>query len=167
MIFETLITQGDVVTEKGIEALDIAIHDGRIAALLPRGSQVEAQTTIDAAGALVIPGAIDIHFHCRAPAYPDRGDFATETRAAAAGGVTTIFEMPISKPCCATGDIFRSRKALGERDAYVNFALYGAPGLLDRSEIRAMADEGAIGFKIFMTGAPAGRDDEFEGLCLP
>jgi len=167
VIFETLITQGDVVTEKGIEALDIAIHDGRIAALLPRGSQVEAQTTIDAAGALVIPGAIDIHFHCRAPAYPDRGDFATETRAAAAGGVTTIFEMPISKPCCATGDIFRSRKALGERDAYVNFALYGAPGLLDRSEIRAMADEGAIGFKIFMTGAPAGRDDEFEGLCLP
>ncbi|MEZ4671411.1 MAG: hypothetical protein R3E39_26205 [Anaerolineae bacterium] len=75
--------------------------------------------------------------------------------------------MPISKPCCATGEIFRSRKALGEVDAYVNFALYGAPGLLDRNEIRAMVDEGAIGFKIFMTGAPAGRNDEFEGLCLP
>ena len=59
------------------------------------------------------------------------------------------------------------RKALGERDSYVNFGLYGAPGLLDRAEIEAMVDAGAIGFKIFMTSAPKGRDDEFEGLCLP
>ncbi len=167
MEFETLIINGDVVTETGIRQVDIGINNGQISALLARGSSATASEVIDAAGALVIPGAIDIHFHCRAPAYPQRGDFATETRAAAAGGVTTIFEMPISKPCCATGDIFRSRKALGEADSYINFALYGAPGLLDRKEIMDMTNEGAIGFKIFMTGAPAGRNDEFEGLCLP
>jgi allantoinase len=165
--FETLIINGDVVTEAGIVKADVGIKDGKIAALSTHGVLAHDGDVIDANGALVIPGAIDIHFHCRAPAYPDRGDFATETRAAAAGGVTTIFEMPISKPCCATGDIFRSRKALGEADSYVNFALYGAPGLLDRNEIADMANEGAIGFKIFMTGAPAGRNDEFEGLCLP
>lgn len=167
MNYDTLITNGDVVTENGIRPLDIAILDGKIAVLAARGSALEARETIDANGQLVLPGAIDIHFHCRAPAYPERGDFATETRAAAAGGVTTIFEMPISKPCCATGDIFRSRKALGQKDAYVNFALYAAPGLLDRREIQDMVNEGAIGFKIFMTDVPAGRDDEFEGLCLP
>lgn len=167
MEFETLIINGDVVTETGIVKADVGIKDGKIAALSAHGVLAHDGDVIDANGALVIPGAIDIHFHCRAPAYPDRGDFATETRAAAAGGVTTIFEMPISKPCCATGDIFRSRKALGEADSYVNFALYGAPGLLDRNEIADMANEGAIGFKIFMTGAPAGRNDEFEGLCLP
>jgi allantoinase len=166
-MFDTLITHGQVVTETGIQSLDIALKDGVIAALVAPGTPLEAGEVIDAAGALVLPGAIDIHFHCRAPAYPERGDFATETRAAAAGGVTTIFEMPISKPCCATGDIFRARKALGSADAYVNFALYAAPGLLDRAEIADMAAEGAIGFKIFMTGAPAGRNDEFEGLCLP
>lgn len=167
MNYDTLITNGDVVTENGIRPLDIAIKDGKIAVLAARGTSLDARETIDASGQLVIPGAIDIHFHCRAPAYPERGDFATETRAAAAGGVTTIFEMPISKPCCATGDIFRSRKALAQVDAYVNFALYAAPGLLDRREIQDMVDEGAIGFKIFMTDVPAGRDDEFEGLCLP
>ena len=59
------------------------------------------------------------------------------------------------------------RKALGQRDAYVNFGLYGAPGSLDAGKIADMVDEGAIGFKIFMTAAPKGRDDEFEGLCLP
>lgn len=169
MRYDTLLHHGQVVTETGIEQVAVAVTDGRIAALIPHehADQVQAREMIDASGLYVLPGAIDIHFHCRAPAYPARGDFATETMAAAAGGVTTIFEMPISKPCCATGEIFLSRKALGERDAYVNFALYGAPGLLDPVEIQAMVDAGAIAWKIFMTGAPAGRNDEFEGLCLP
>lgn len=169
MNVDTLIVKGQVVTESGVEALDVAIIGGKIIALLSPDSEydITATTVIDASGKLVLPGAIDIHFHCRAPAYPQRGDFATETRAAAAGGVTTIFEMPISKPCCATGDVFRMRKQLAAENCYVNYGLYAAPGLLDRGEIEDMVNEGAIGFKIFMTAAPKGRDDEFEGLCLP
>lgn len=166
-LFDLLISNGNVVTERGIQKANLAILDGKIAALTAPDTELEAREIIDASGKYIIPGAIDIHFHCRAPAYPERGDFATETRAAAAGGVTTIFEMPISKPCCATGDIFRSRKALAAANAYVHYGLYGAPGLLRRDEIDQMVDEGAIAFKIFMTGAPAGRNDEFEGLCLP
>ena len=169
MRLDTLIRNASVRRrlETGIARLDLGIRDGRIALLTADATGITATDTIDAAGKLLLPGAIDIHFHCRAPAYPERGDFATETRAAAAGGVTTIFEMPISKPCCATGDTFRMRKALAERDCMVNFGLYGAPGLLSRDEISDMVDEGAIAFKIFMTAAPKGRDDEFEGLCLP
>ena len=167
MRVDTLIQNAQVALETGLARVDVGIGGGRIVLIAADASGVEAAETIDAAEKLLLPGAIDIHFHCRAPAYPERGDFATETRAAAAGGVTTIFEMPISKPCCATGDMFRLRKALAERDCYVNFGLYGAPGLLDRGEIADMVDEGAIAFKIFMTAAPKGRDDEFEGLCLP
>ena len=167
MYVDTLIKDADVVLESGISRLDLGISAGRIVALLADSSGISARETIAAAGKLLLPGAIDIHFHCRAPAYPQRGDFATETRAAAAGGVTTVFEMPISKPCCATGEIFAMRKALAQRDAYVNFGLYGAPGLLDRGQIASMVEQGAIAFKIFMTAAPMGRDDEFEGLCLP
>ena len=167
MHVDTLIQNAQVALETGLARVDVGIQAGRIALITGDSTGISAGHSIDAAGKLLLPGAIDIHFHCRAPAYPERGDFATETRAAAAGGVTTIFEMPISKPCCATGDTFRMRKALAERDCYVNFGLYGAPGLLDRDEIAAMVDEGAIAFKIFMTAAPKGRDDEFEGLCLP
>lgn len=166
-MYDSAIINGQVVTPNGIEAVTVAIRGGKIVALLGPEVPVEAAEIVDAAGQYVLPGAIDIHFHCRAPAYPERGDFATETRAAAAGGVTTIFEMPISKPCCATGDIFRMRKALAAADCYVNYALYAAPGLLDADEIADMVNEGAIAFKIFMTAAPPGRDDEFEGLCLP
>ncbi|MYI42090.1 MAG: amidohydrolase family protein, partial [Chloroflexi bacterium] len=162
---DTLITNAQVALESGVQRLDLGILDRRIALLCSDSTGMRAEQIIDAGGKLLLPGAIDIHFH--APAYPQRGDFATETRAAAAGGVTTIFEMPISKPCCATGEIFRRRRQLAQRDSYVNFGLYGAPGLLDRAEITAMVDEGAIAFKIFMTAAPKGRDDEFEGLCLP
>jgi len=164
---DTLIQNAQVVLETGIARLDVGIRDGHIVALMDSSAAIHARETIDASGKLLLPGAIDIHFHCRAPAYPQRGDFATETRAAAAGGVTTIFEMPISKPCCATGDIFRMRKALAQEHCYVNFGLYAAPGLLDPAEIEDMVNEGAIAFKIFMTAAPKGRDDEFEGLCLP
>lgn len=167
MMYDTIIVNGDVITERAVEAVDLAIKDGKVAAVVARGTPLEAREVIDSSGHFVMPGAVDIHFHCRAPAHPQRGDFATETRAAAAGGVTTIFEMPISKPCCATTEIFKSRRALGEANAYVNFALFGAPGLLLPEEVHGMADEGAIGYKIFMTAAPAGRNDEFEGLCLP
>ena len=167
MNVDTVIQNTQVVLETEVATLDVGILDGKIVALTNDRSSLQAQDVIDASNKLLLPGAIDIHFHCRAPAYPQRGDFATETRAAAAGGVTTIFEMPISKPCCATGDIFRMRKRLGEENCYVNFGLYAAPGLLDKAEIEDMVREGAIGFKIFMTSAPKGRDDEFEGLCLP
>ncbi len=90
----------------------------------------------------------------------------TETQAAAAGGVTTVLEMPISLPCCATLEVFESRRALGEAECLVNFGLYGAPGLLDQEEIMGMAEAGACAFKIFTHAIPPGRENEFAGLCL-
>jgi allantoinase len=166
-MFDTLIKGGLVVTEIGTRRLDIVLRDGKIASLLTPENNVEAKEIIHANQHHILPGAVDIHFHVRAPAYPERGTVASETSAAAAGGVTTLLEMPISKPCCATPEIFRQRRDLFAQDAYVNFGLYGAPGLLNADYIAGMVDEGAIGFKIFMTEAPKGRNDEFVGLCLP
>lgn len=146
------------------EPATLVIDRGRIHAILAPESRVEADEIIDAAGMLVLPGAIDIHFHCRAPAFPARGTFASETRAAAAGGVTTVFEMPISQPGVSTAAIWESRRRLAEREAFVNIGLYGSPGLLDAGEIQGMVEAGAVGFKFFLTDAPEGREDEFEGL---
>jgi dihydroorotase (multifunctional complex type) len=72
--------------------------------------------------------------------------------------------MPISKPGASTVTIWEARRKLVERDAYVNVGLYAAPGLLDPQEIKGMAEVGAIGFKVFLTRAPEGREDEFVGL---
>ncbi len=159
------IINGTIVQSEQMLPADLVIENGAIVEIRQPGFGKKNGTIIDASGLLILPGAIDIHFHCRAPAYPERGDFATETRGAAAGGVTTVFEMPISKPGTSTVEVFETRKAAGERDAHVNFGLYAAPARLDPAEIEKMVQAGAIGFKTFMTAAPKGRDDEFEGLC--
>jgi allantoinase len=155
-----------LLTEEGARPADIGIEGDRIAAVEAPGALPPARREIAADGLLVMAGVIDIHFHVRAPGHPERGTFASETRAAAAGGVTTILEMPISVPCCATTSVFRMRRELGESETHVNFGLYGAPGLLDRDQVLGMADEGAVAFKVFTHAIPPGREEEFEGLCL-
>ena len=67
---------------------------------------------------------------------------------------------------CAWWQVFENRKALGQRESYVNFGLYGAPGLLDRDEVLGMADAGACGYKIFTHAVQKGREEEFVGLCI-
>jgi allantoinase len=163
-IAELAIVNGRVVTPSGTSDVDISIKQGRIHSLVERGTEIQATEYIDAAGAFVLPGAIDIHFHCRGRAYPERGDFSTETRAAGSAGVTTVFEMPISKPATSTLSTWTERRKEVEQDAYVNVGLYAGPARLDPNEIHAMADAGAIGFKLFLSRAPAGREDEFDGL---
>ena len=158
---------GSLILPDGEVKADLLVAEGRIAGIVAPGTPVEAREVLDVEGKHVLPGVIDVHFHVRAPAYPERGTVESETRAAAAGGVTTLFEMPISKPCCATPEIFRDRRDHFASRAHVHFGLYGAPGRLKPKEVDGMAREGAIAFKIFMTGAPAGRDDEFVGLSLP
>lgn len=165
-MLDIAIKGGTVVSELGSFVADVGIEGDKIAIVARNGGLPQARREIQADGKLVLPGVIDIHFHVRAPAHPNRGTFATETQAAAAGGVTTILEMPISTPGCARRDILEARKALGLSQAYVNFGLYGAPGLLVRDEILGMADAGACGFKIFTHAVPKGREDEFLGICL-
>jgi allantoinase len=165
--FDLLVAGGTVVLPDRELRADVGVRDGTVVALLTPGAVASAVETYDASGKHVLPGVIDIHFHVRAPAYPERGTVESETRAAAAAGVTTLFEMPISKPCCATPEVFRARREHFAARAHVNFGLYGAPGRLNAAEVQGMADEGAVAYKIFMTSAPKGRDDEFIGLCLP
>ncbi len=165
-MLDIAIKGGLVVSETGAFAADVGIEQDKIAMLARSGNLPPARHEINAEGLLVLPGVIDIHFHVRAPAHPARGTFVSETRAAAAGGVTTILEMPISTPGCARADILEARKALGQKESLVNFGLYGAPGLLDREEILGMADAGACGFKVFTHATPKGREDEFLGICL-
>ncbi len=142
----------------------LAIADGRIAALGGNPFLPEGEREIDLKGAALLPGGVDTHVHVRDPGRRERGDFATESLAAAAGGITTILEMPISSPPQYSPEILRSRvKAASERSR-VDFAFYGAAG--NRPEfIPALAGAGVAAFKTFLFRPPAGRGEEFEGTC--
>lgn len=158
------ILSGTVVSDHEARLADVAIEGGFISEVGPQGTLGPAAEEIDASGLLVLPGAVDVHFHCRAPSHPERGDFASETRAAASGGVTTVFEMPISDPACSTPEVLRARRELGEEQSYVNFALFAGGAVESESHAQAMAESGAIGFKLFTHSPPASRVAEFAGL---
>ncbi|MEM6593730.1 MAG: dihydroorotase family protein [Pseudomonadota bacterium] len=164
---DSLITGGQVLLPDGLHRADLGIGQGKITGLYSPGATPPATSVIEADGQWVLPGLVDIHFHVRAPAYPERGTVLTESSAAAAGGVTTIFEMPISKPCCSNpGELARRRDHFAKH-AVVDFGLYAAPGDLTEQSRDAMLDLGCIAWKIFTTEAPPGRGDEFDGLAFP
>jgi len=165
-VLDIAIKGGTVVNTTGTFTADVGVENDKIAIVAQSGALPEARNEINADGLLILPGIIDIHFHVREPGHPERATFASETRAAAAGGVTTLLEMPISIPGTARRDILESRKALALSEAYVNVGMYGAPGLLDQDEIMGMAEAGACGFKVFAHATPKGREDEFLGICI-
>jgi dihydroorotase (multifunctional complex type) len=160
------VLNGTVVDEHGFRPLDIGIRAGRIALLAAPGALPPAREQIDARDGWVLPGIVDAHFHCRAPEAPEREDFASGTAAAASSGVTTLFEMPIAEVGVSRPEIWLDRMTLADRDAYIDFGLFGGCGTLDRDAILGQAAAGAIGFKIFMHRPPPGRSRQFQGLSL-
>ncbi|CAA9211127.1 MAG: Allantoinase, partial [uncultured Chloroflexia bacterium] len=166
MSLDLAIVNGTMVDENGWRRVDIGIHQGKVALLALPGTLPEARETVDASDVWVLPGVVDAHFHCRAPDSPDREDFASGTSAAAAGGVTTLFEMPIAHTSVSTPAVVQERQALVERDAYIDVALFGAGGTLDRDATLALAHSGVIGFKIFTHRAAPNRRVQFADLSV-
>lgn len=167
MSVDLAITGGALVTPDGLRKGTLLVKGGVILGIAAVDDSVDAAQTIDATGQHILPGLIDIHCHIRAPAYPQRGTVASETRACAAGGITTVFEMPITNPCCNTPEQVVLRRDHFAASAHVDFGLYGAPLSLTEVAVDALADSGIIAFKIFTTPAPPGREVEFAGLAWP
>lgn len=157
MPYDLVIRNGALVTPDGIIAADIAIADGQIVAIEQEiGGATAAE--IDAAGLHVLPGAIDAHVHCNEPGRTEWEGFATATRALAAGGATSFFDMPLNAhPPTIDAASFDAKLDAAQRSALVDFALWGGivPG--NRDELPALAARGVIGFKAFMSNS--GIDD--------
>ena len=164
--FDCIIKDGDVFFNNKIQKINIGISKGKIKKIFNDSKKYEAKKTINAKNKLVLPGVIDIHFHIRAPAFPKRGTVLSETKAAAKGGVTTLFEMPISDPCASTPEIIKQRKAHFTKESYINFGLIAAVGTLDENNLNGLLKEGAIALKIFTISPPPNRSSEFNGLCF-
>ena len=163
---DLIISGGTIVTSQGRQQRDIGIAEGRIVALSKPGSLQHAQARIDASGLLILPGIVDTHFHCRSPDHPEREDFDSGSAAAAASGVTTLLEMPISNPACSTPQVLADRMALVGAQARIDIGLYAAVGDLDAPVAQEMADAGAIAFKLMMHTFPPGREASFRGLAM-
>ncbi|MDZ7849457.1 MAG: dihydroorotase [Halodesulfurarchaeum sp.] len=100
---------------------DVAIDDGTIAAV---GAELAGETLADASGKWLFPGMIDVHVHFRQPGFPEKETWTTGSRAAAAGGVTTVVDQPNTDPPTVDGASF-DRKAEFAADSLVDWGLNG------------------------------------------
>lgn len=129
-MFDLAIVGGEIVTGKGRARLNVAVQDGKVAAVTTEGP--EALETVDATGLLVMPGMVDVHVHAMDPADPSREDFPAMTAAAAVAGVTTIVEHTHARPVRTADDLVEKREYVGVRSR-VDFALgaHAWPSLFD------------------------------------
>lgn len=163
---DLVIKNGQVYTNGDLFNGGVAIKDGVIVSICKNELLPEAEKVIDAGGNVVLPGGIDPHVHFRDPGRSDRETFKTGTMAAAAGGVTTVLEHPISKPPQYSPEILHNRIEVAKPQSLVDFAFYGAAGAQFPEEISKVAKEGIVAFKTFLHEAPEGRDEEFVGLTM-
>jgi allantoinase len=147
---DLVIAGGTVYTPDGPRGIDVHISEGVITGLVdtkpPVGSRV-----VDARGMYVLPGAIDVHVHSRDPGFPDKEDFGTLTAAAAAGGVTTVIDMPNTVPGVDAAGVLEAKAALARSKARVDYGLWGLMRSSSTAEqLEGLARAGAIGFKAFL-----------------
>lgn len=145
-----LVRNGSVVTPDGLEESDVLCEDGRIVALLQRGTDLDADETLDVTGQLVFPGFIDPHVHSRDPGLTEKEDFAHSTLGALVGGVTTVLEMPNAIPPVDSVEVLDQRREQHERVAWVDFGLWGiSVGEANLDQVAPLIEAGAVGVKIF------------------
>lgn len=147
------IENGMIVTGAGSYNASISVNAGKIVGVgsSPRS---RAESTIDATGLLIFPGFIDAHVHFKEPAGPEDENFETGTSAAASGGVTTVIDMPGSRPAVMGTSELEEKKRIVRKKARVDYALFGAAGSTNIQKIQQLARGGVVGYKTFMTSGP-------------
>ena len=155
MKVDVAVKDGLVVLGQQARRAGIGIRNGRISAIVDDSADLEARDeVIDAGGLVVFPGAIDPHCHFWDPGFPERENWYTGTSSAAAGGITTVIEMPLSDPPTVDGASFRIKQERARAQAVTDFALWGGivPASLNGLDGRLaeMDRLGAVAYKAFM-----------------
>ena len=119
----TLINNATIVNEGRIFNGSVLIEGDQIADIVEGNCHIETGNTVDATGLLLLPGVIDTHVHFRDGGMSENpaGNFYTESRAARAGGVTSVIDMPNTKPQTTTLEALEAKEALAARDSAVNY----------------------------------------------
>lgn len=149
-IYDLIFRGGAIANHDGVGRGDVAIRDGRIAALGDLG-RADAREIVDVTGLHILPGVVDSQVHLREPGNEHKEDLETGGRAAVLGGVTTVFEMPNTKPPTTSPEALADKVARARHRMYCDFAFYGGATTENVDLLAAMEREpGCCGIKIFM-----------------
>ncbi len=152
------VVSGRVFYRGRLEALALGIEEGRIVAIRKTlgGREIE-----DHGDSLILPGCVDMHVHLRDPGLTEKDDFAHGTAAAAIGGVTTVVDMPNTKPPVTTRSALDQKIASVKHRAAVDYGVYGAP----RSSGAVDSLRSALALKVYMAESTGGL--QIEDASLP
>lgn len=160
---ELVIRARRVVSAAGEAPLEVGVTDGRIVAVEPYGSGLMGVDLVELGDdEVLMPGVVDSHVHVNDPGRTDWEGFTSATRAAAAGGVTTIIDMPLNSipPTCDVPALDVKRKTAAGQ-AYVDVGFWGGAIPGNVAQLRPLHDAGVFGFKCFLLHSGV---DEFPPL---
>jgi len=152
-----------VVTEHGVDPASVFIRGGRIQAIEPFEANSSNKELFEAIGeSVVMPGLVDTHVHVNEPGRTNWEGFETATRAAAAGGVTTIVDMPLNCiPATTTVEGFQAKLKAARSKLHVDVAFWGGVVPGNTSELHNLWEAGVVGFKCFLVHSGV---DEFPNV---
>lgn len=153
---DLIVKNGTVVTPLTSLRGHVLVRDGKILEVAVRDDLPSAREVVDATGLHVLPGLIDPHVHFRVPGLEYKEDFETGSRAAAAGGITTVLDMPNVVPPTATVEAFHLKLERIRGRAYVDYGLYAVLVEGNGDQVFPLADAGVCGYKVFL-GETVGR----------
>jgi dihydroorotase len=159
---DLVIKNGRVASSSSLRSCAIAAKAGKVTWMGSNSNAPSAPKVIDASGLIVLPGVIDVHVHMRDPGATYKEDFRSGTAAAAAGGVTTVFDMPNNAPPTKDVEALRQKMKAAKEKALVDYALYGLLTKGSGAETMPLISAGVIGFKCYMaetTGKAAAPSD--------
>src|SRR5476651_718900 len=147
----------NIITPEGAVKGIILIENGLIKSILPYDAAVDAEIN-DVGDNVVMAGIIDPHVHINEPGRTDWEGFNTATKAAIAGGLTTLVDMPLnSAPVTTTADAFGLKLAAAKGQLHTNVGFWGGVVPGNTKEIKKLIKKGVLGFKAFLTHS--GIDD--------
>lgn len=154
--YSTRVSGGRVMVRGQLVDADLLVEGEKIVALVERDSTAQAAEVIDATGKVVLPGIVDTHAHTREPGYTHKEDFLSASQAAAAGGVTTMIDMPNVEPPTDTLELFEEKRAAADAKSIVDFGHFVAGTNPDA--IGKLAAAGATGYKTFQVSGAYPHD---------
>ncbi|MFF1739724.1 allantoinase AllB [Streptomyces mirabilis] len=148
-----------VITPEGTRAATVAVAAGRITAVLAYDAEVPPGARLEDFGDdVLLPGLVDTHVHVNDPGRTEWEGFWTATRAAAAGGITTLVDMPLnSLPPTTTVDHLRTKQDVARSKAHIDVGFWGGALPDNVKHLRPLHDAGVFGFKAFLS--PSGVDE--------
>jgi dihydroorotase (multifunctional complex type) len=147
---DLIVSGGQLVSSERIISAAIAVDGGKIFKIGHPDEMPPSRERIDASGLYVLPGAIDVHVHFREPGFSYKETWTTATQAAAVGGITTVFDMPNTNPPTSNVEALLQKHEIAQRQAIVDFGIYGNIGERNLDQLKPMAEAGAISFKLYM-----------------